>query len=557
MPGITTPRVALNRVRRFQHVVNVLAKYGFGEAMSQVHVWECVHVERGILKRECKIPEVNIAQRIRLAIEELGPTFIKLGQLLSTRPDLIPPDIITELKKLQASVNFIPAAAIRGIVESELRRPIVEVFDSFDDNPIAAASLAQVHRAVYKGKQVVLKVQRPNIAESTAADIDIMRNLAALAERYSPTFYLINAVGLVEEFDRLMKKELDFKEEAFNMRRFAQNFADDDTIRIPEVYIELSTRRMIVMEFLDGINISNTQKLADEGYNLKLIAKRGAILGFKSTFQFGFFHADPHPGNVIVLPDNVIGLVDYGMMATLSLRDRERLAKLVYFISIRDEKRVARALNELMESEDTIPAEDLEPQMSAIINEYGDVSAGELRLAGMLFAMMRAIMTHGGRLRPQLLWVTKSIAIQEEIAASLHADFNLMELGKPFAQNILNQKFNPFSQPFGLYYWLNDVLDTARDLPYDIGIVLREFRKGRFRIEFEHIGLEPIRLTMERIANRTSLTIIIAALLISSSMIVLSKVPPFIGSIPLLGFIGYIAAIVLSLLLIIAVIRRK
>jgi len=557
MPGITTPRVAYNRVRRFQHVVNVLAKYGFGEAMSQVHVWECVHVERGILKRECKIPEVNIAQRIRLAIEELGPTFIKLGQLLSTRPDLVPPEIITELKKLQASVNFIPAEIIRAVVESELGRPIDEIFQSFDDQPLAAASLAQVHRAVFRGKQVVLKVQRPNIVQTIEIDIDIMRNLAGLAERYSPTLYLINAIGLVEEFDQQMKKELDFRMEAYNSRRFAQNFADDDTIHVPDVYMELSTKRIITMEYLDGINISDTQKLIDEGYNLRLIARRGAILGFKSTFQFGFFHADPHPGNIIVLPDNVIGLVDYGMMATLSLRDRERLAKLVYFISIRDEKRVARALNELMESEDTIPAEDLESQMSAIINEYGDVTAGELRLAGMLFAMMRAIMTHGGRLRPQLLWVTKSIAIQEEIAYSLHADFNLMELGRPFAEKILNQKFNPFSQPFGLYYWLNDVLDTARDLPYDIGIVLRELRKGRFRIEFEHIGLEPIRLTMDQIANRTALTIIIAALLISSSMLILAKVPPFIGSIPLLGFIGYMAAIVLSVLLIIAVVRRK
>jgi len=557
MPGITTPRVAYNRVRRFQHVVNVLAKYGFGEAMSQVHVWECVHVERGILKRECKIPEVNIAQRIRLAIEELGPTFIKLGQLLSTRPDLVPPEIITELKKLQASVNFIPAEIIRAVVESELGRPIDDIFDSFDDKPLAAASLAQVHRAVFKGRQVVLKVQRPNIVQTIETDIDIMRNLAGLAERYSPTLYLINAIGLVEEFDQQIKKELDFRMEAYNSRRFAQNFADDDTIHVPDVYMELSTKRIITMEYLDGINISNTQKLIDEGYNLRLIAQRGAILGFKSTFQFGFFHADPHPGNIIVLRDNVIGLVDYGMIATLSLRDRERLAKLVYFISIRDEKRVARALNELMESEDTLPAEDLESQMSAIINEYGDVTAGELRLAGMLFAMMRAIMTHGERLRPQLLWVTKSIAIQEEIAYSLHADFNLMELGKPFAEKVLNQKFNPFTQPFGLYYWLNDVLDTARDLPYDIGIVLRELRKGRFRIEFEHIGLEPIRLTMDRIANRTALTIIIAALLISSSMLILAKVPPFIGSIPLLGFIGYMAAIVLSVLLIIAVLRRK
>jgi ubiquinone biosynthesis protein len=280
-------------------------------------------------------------------------------------------------------------------------------------------------------------------------------------------------------------------------------------------------------------------------------------LGFKSTFQYGFFHADPHPGNVFVLPGNVIGLVDFGMMASLSMRDRERLAKLVYFISIHDEKRVSRALNELMESDDVIPAEDLEPSLSAILNEYSDVSAGELKLAGMLFAMMRTIMNHGGRLRPQLLWVTKTIAIQEEIAHSLHADFNLMDLGKPFAEKVLNEKINPFGQPFGFFHWVNDILDTARDLPYDIGIVMKELRRGRIKIEFEHVGLEPLRMTIERFANRTSLSIIIAALLLSSSLVVQAKIAPFVGDIPVLAFIGYIFAIILGVILVVSIARRK
>lgn len=256
------------------------------------------------------------------------------------------------------------------------------------------------------------------------------------------------------------------------------------------------------------------------------------------------------------MPGNVIGLVDFGMMATLSMRDRERLAKLVYFISVRDEKRVARALNELMESEDIIPAEELEPSMSAIVKEYGDIPAGELRFAGMLFAMMRAIITHGGRLRPQILWVTKSIAIQEEIAGSLNANLNLMDLGRPFAEKVLTQKLNPLRQPQELYYWLMDTLDTARDLPYDVGVVLREFRKGRLKIEFQHLGLEPIRQTMDRVANRTSLTLIISALLVSSSVIVLAKVPPFVGNIPLLAFVGYVIALVLSFMLVISIGRR-
>ncbi len=211
------------RVRRFQQVVNTIAKHGFGEILTRIRIWEACNIERRILRRECKLsPELTPAQRIRLAIEELGPTFIKLGQMLSTRPDLVPPEIIVELKKLQYAVHFVPVDIIKGIIESELGRPINEIFDSFDETPLAAASLAQVHRAVYKGNQVVLKVQRPNVVEVTEIDVEIMRSLADLAERYSPRLYLINSVGLVREFAQQIKKELDFLMEAHNMIRFAE-----------------------------------------------------------------------------------------------------------------------------------------------------------------------------------------------------------------------------------------------------------------------------------------------------------------------------------------------
>jgi ubiquinone biosynthesis protein len=551
------PGMVIKRLGRFRQVINILIKYGFSEVLTRLRVWESGAIEQRLLHHRPRIPpEHSTAYRLRLAIEEMGPTFIKLGQVLSTRPDLLPLELVNELKKLQKSVHFVSSDVITTIIETELGKPLNEIFDSFDPVPLAAASLAQVHRAVYKGKPVALKVQRPDIVETTEIDIEILHSLAVLAERYSNTLHLMNPKGIIEEFAQQIRKELDFLMEAHNMVRFAQYFARDETIRVPEVYPDLCTKRLVTMEFLDGINISDTQRLSSGGYNLHRIAKRGAILGFKSIFQYGFFHADPHPGNVLVLPGDVIGLVDYGMMASISNRDRERLAKLVYFISISDEKQVARALNELMESEDTIPAEELEPAMSAIIREYLGVPIKQLRLAGMLFAMIQAIVNHGGKLRPQLLWITKTIAVQEEIARSLEADFNLMDLGNPFARKILNEKINPFHRAKEIYNFLIDTVDLIKDMPYDAGVIMRELRKGRIKIEFEHIGLEPIRHTMEKMANRGALTNIIVALLISSSLIVLAKVPPDVAGIPLLGFIGYIIALILSLLLIINIVFR-
>ncbi len=548
---------AVKRLKRFRQVINVFVRYGFGEAMGRIRVWEACNIRRRVLRRkaECSI-ELTTPQRLAAALEELGPTFIKVGQLLSTRPDLIPPKYIVELRRLRTCAHLVPAHIIRSIVESELGRPIDELFESFDDTPLAAASLAQVHRAVLGGKQVVLKVQRPDIADVTEVDMDILRSVAHLAERYSHQVYLFNVLGLVEEFAQQIRKELDFRMEVSNMRRFAQNFAGDATIHIPEIYPELCTQRVITMEYLDGINISERERLSDEGYDVHEIARRGVDLGFKTVFEHGFFHADPHPGNIFVLPGNVIGVIDFGMMATLSLRDRESFAKLVHSISTRDEKRVARALSELTEHEEVTSAEELEPALSNIITEYGGRYVSELYLAGMLFAMMRAVMKHEGRLRSQLVWTTKSIALAEEIGQSLSADFDIMEVGRPYAWKLLTQKLNPLRQPNDLYYWFIDALDIVRELPYDVGIVLRQARKGRFKIQFEHVGLEPIRRTMDRVAHRIPLAILIAALLLSSSVLVMARVPPFVGGIPLLALIGYIIAGILGFILAIYMIRR-
>ncbi|MES0329565.1 MAG: AarF/UbiB family protein, partial [Dehalococcoidales bacterium] len=308
-----TPRAALKHIGRYNRIIAVFIKYGFGEFFQRIRIWEYRNIERRLFKRgPHEFPHLSEPERLRLALAELGPTFVKLGQMLSTRPDIMPHEFIVELEKLQEHAEYVSAEAIRNVIQAELGRPVEEVFDSFSDEPLAAASLAQVHRAVLGGEEVVIKVQRPDITEAIHIDLDIMHFLATLWERYSAQAYYIRPVGLVEEFTEDLKRELDFGLETNNMTQFARNFAGEETLHVPDVYQELSTRKMIVMEFIDGISISNVQRLTDEGYDLPLIARRGADISFRAALEFGFFHSDPHPGNVLVLPGNVVSLLDYG-----------------------------------------------------------------------------------------------------------------------------------------------------------------------------------------------------------------------------------------------------
>ena len=557
MPRLITPGQAYRHLRRYRQVIGVLTRYGFGEFFGQIRVWESINIERRLLRRRPHYAQLTTAQRLRLALEELGPTFVKMGQMLSTRPDLLSQEYIRELEKLQNRVAPMPPAIARKTIEKELQPPIADIFTTFDDTPLAAASLAQVHRAIIAGEEVVVKVQRPNVAQIIEIDLEIMHDLAGLMERYLKGLYFVNPSGLVREFSDNIKRELDFRIEANNMRRFAHDFAGTPYLHVPRLFQEhCCNQKVLVMEYIDGIQISDLDRLRREGYDLKLLSQRGADISFRSALDYGFFHADPHPGNLLILPDNVICLLDFGMMGTLSVRYRERLGKLLYFMSRADEKRTARALLQLIESSEVIDAENLEMDVANIIQEFSNASAGELHLGNMFFKLLRLLGQHRARFPVHMVWLFKSMATLEDLSKKMDPDFELVKAARPYARRMILKDLNPLHQSQEFYFTALDSFNLLRDLPYDAGVVLDQLKKGRVKIEFEHVGLEPIRQTLHQVSHHIALTLLLAALLISSSIIVLAGVPPMVGSIPVIGLVGFGISGLLTIVVVISLMVR-
>jgi ubiquinone biosynthesis protein len=558
MPMILTPGWAFKHLQRYRQVVGILSHYGYGEFFGQIRIWRYVNIDKKLLHRKGELAQLSSPERLRLALEALGPTFVKLGQMLSTRPDILPQSYIRELEKLQNRVAPITTEAAKQIIESELKQPISKIFSTFNDQPLAAASLAQVHRATINGEEVVVKVQRPNITRTIEVDLDIMHSMASLMERYLPNVYIINPVGIVREFSENIKRELDFRQEAANMRRFALNFADNPWVHVPRVYPEnYCSQRVITMEYIDGIFISDIERLKKENYDLKLIAKRGAEVGFRSTLDYGFFHADPHPGNLVILPGNVICLLDYGMMGTLSTRLRERLGKLIYGIVSGDEKRTARALLGLMESSEVIDAETLEAEVSDVIQYVTHLTLADIQLGGMLFKLLRLLRSHRVRFPIHLIWLSKALTSIEETAHKLDPDLEILKSAKPFARRYFIGNFSPSKRSRESLFAAVDSFELLKDLPYDVGVIIDQLKKGRVKIEFEHIGLEPIRRTLSVVASRLAMTLIIAALLIASALIVSAGIGPKFGEVSIIGIAGFFIAGVLAIGLVISILFRK
>ncbi|MCD6365546.1 MAG: AarF/ABC1/UbiB kinase family protein [Planctomycetes bacterium] len=544
---------------RYRQIATVLLKHGFGDLVTTVGL----HRRLGLGK--CPVNGAESVQaapltrekRIRMALEELGPSFVKLGQLAGTRPDMVPQELCVELEKLQDTVPPFTPAQAKQIVEAELGESPESLFDEFDERPVASASIAQVHRAVLpSGKIVAVKIQRPGIHQTIEVDLEIMQDIAVLMERYLHGLDAIHPVGIVEEFARTIRKELNFDTEAGHIERFARNFQGNDTIYVPNVFRRLSTAKVLTMEFIEGTKVSDFPALSEKGFDLETIANRGADLVLEQIFEHGFFHADPHPGNILILPDNVICFLDYGMMGTVTGHYRKHLGKLIVGIVHRDAKQITKAVLGLSENDNPNVTERLEADITDFIEQHFYRPLKDIHMGNLISQLIQIMVRHRLRIIPDFYLLTKALATVESNGRNLSPDFDMVKHTEPFAMKIMSRRISPRTLAKDLYLSGIDLGELLRDLPGDLEEIIAQIKRGRIHIEFEHQGLEPLLKTHDQISNRIVFAIVLAALIIGSSLIVLSDIPPKWFEIPVLGVVGYLAAGAMGFWLLVSILRH-
>jgi ubiquinone biosynthesis protein len=514
----TIPHIYRN-VKRWTEILSVLSKYGLADWISRLNI---DFVKDKLKDRDGEaLARHSPERRILLALTELGPTFIKLGQLLSTRPDVAGVALADELKQLQAEVAADPADMVRDLIATELGQPVEELFVEFDDTPIASASIGQVHRArLASGEEVVVKVQHAGIEGIVHEDLDVLMGLALLAERV-PELASYRPSATVAEMGRVLRRELDFGREERNLLLFSSRYADDPTVFIPQPFTEFCTCRVLTMEWIDGIKLKETKRLAAEGFDLEEVAQRGARLYLNMIFEHGFYHADPHPGNIVLLPGNCIGLLDFGMVGRIDERLREAIEEMLLAIVHRDVSLLTALITRIGDPPQKLDEAALAADVADFVGDYASQSLDKFDLSGALNEMTEIIYRHKIKLPPQVALLLKTLVTLEGTAKLLSPRFSLLELLQPMHRKLLLRRLSPKRQIRKLMRFYVELERLAEVLPRRVTDILEQVQAGKFDVHLDHRGLEPS-------VNRLVLGMLTSALFLGSSLLLSRQVPPLL-----------------------------
>ncbi len=541
----------IRHLRRYQHILNVFVRHGFGFALTQLPM-QRKWVQR---LRGGPTPEAQtLPSHFREALEDLGPTFIKLGQVLSTRPDLLPPTYITELSRLQDTVPPVAWQEIQEVIEEELGAPPEACFRHISPQPIAAASLGQVHAAVLStGAEVVVKVQRPHIREPLEMDLEILHDLAQYAQRHTALGKVYDLEEIAREFTDTLHAEMSYRREATNAERFQENFAGEHTLYIPQVYWEYTTQKVLVLERLDGIKIDNIGALEAAGYNRHKIAKHAAQLTIKEILEDGFFHADPHPGNFVVMENEVIGAMDFGMVGYLSDEDRSNLTRL-YIVSVQmDAHGVVDELVHIGAAPPDVDRSALAQEISTLLRRYAGMPLKEISAARVMNEIRPIVFRHHLKIPSNYWLLGKTLAMMEGLGRKLDPGFDIFAFSKPYVRKLLFEMVLPNRR------WLESALrrgllwgDLSEELPRT-GMLLLQRLQNR----------EPIPLTLEKsvldrldnLFSRLALSLLVTGITIGIALVIPATID--ITWVRAVLYVSFGIALILGVWVLLSILRQS
>ena len=548
--------LSLSELARLREIIRILIRYGLDDLVGYLKISPLIAAKDRILLRRAPQNDPRPV-RLRKALEELGPTFSKLGQILSTRPDLLPPDMIAELSRLQDRVAPLPFSEIERVLEDAWGTPPSEVLSFLDPEPIGQATIAQVHKATLKdGTQVAVKIRRPGIIPKVEADLAILSVLADLLEANLERARRYRPREVLREFGRILRQELDFTQEARNIERAAHHFRDDPEIVIPRYFPDYLSEQVLVLEYLSGIKIDQKERFPEMGTTPERVARIGARAILRQVFEFGFFQGDPHPGNILVMRGGRLGILDFGMFGTLSKSWRNLLVDLLTALSESDTVRIVgvlRRMNAVPEEVDTLL---LESELSRFLEEYVNRPLSEIRvdlLAHELFALSRE---HALNLPSDLVLLLRALVIMEGIGRQLDPEFNMIEEARPFITEQFLRKFSLEDLLRNLKISSRTAMRIFSGLPEAAERLLEKAAQGNFRIDFSLRHLDDLIREIDRTGNLLALSILVSSLVIGSALIFSASLSSH-SSFKTLGLIGFSGAGILGFFLAIAILRSR
>jgi ubiquinone biosynthesis protein len=506
----------VNELGRAREIIGIIVKYGFSEWVSTNGLGKYLVSK----KRLARIESFTKWERIRMAVEELGPTFIKFGQILADRIDIVPDELREELSKLHDKADPMPDEIAFKEIETELKRPVSEIFREFDRKHLASASIAQTYRAVLlNGEEVCIKIERPGIDKKINLDLHLMGYFASRIQKNNPEMEAINVVGVVKEFGRIINHELDFRHEAGNMVRFRHNFEGHPDIYVPKVYSEYTTRNILVEEFITGTKVSEMERLIVSGYDTVGLAQKCVKLVFEQLFIHGFFHADPHPGNIFIKEGEVIVFLDYGMMGTLRPEHLIFLGQYVMGYLDRDPHEMTEALLLLCGKRSFSRFKDLEFQVSDLLAYYKYLSINEMDFGKVMNESVDIIVRFGLSIPPGIYLLIKALITIERVAVTLNPAIDFANEIKPYAVELMKQQYNPKRIAHEVFDAIREYYRLLMEFPSEINEIIYKIKEGRFKTMIEVKGFEPLVEHLDIASNRVSAAIVVAALIIGASII--------------------------------------